>query len=109
MLKLRKKHVTRADGGRMDYSELLKLARKQTGMSQVEFAKYFKLPRRTYQDWEYGKNPIPEYMIRLMLYKLKMEGKTGDLSNHLSDEKQEGEKDERLYCKRGSIYTIEEI
>lgn len=70
----------------MEYNEILKIARKQSGMSQVEFATYFVLPRRTYQDWEYGKNPIPEYILRLMLYKLRMEGITEDLSIHLSDD-----------------------
>ncbi len=70
----------------MEYNEILKTARKQSGMSQVEFASYFNLPRRTYQDWEYGKNPIPEYILRLMLYKLRMEGITEDLSIHLSDD-----------------------
>lgn len=70
----------------MKYNEILKEARKQSGMSQVNFATYFNLSRRTYQDWEYGKNPIPEYILRLMLYKLKMEGITEDLLLHLPDD-----------------------
>lgn len=84
---IKKKRGIRAEGGvSMDYNEILKKAREQSGMSQLEFATYFKVPRRTYQDWEYGKSKVPEYMLRLMLYKLKMEGKTGDLTEHLPDE-----------------------
>ena len=35
--------------------------------------KYFYMPYRTYQDWELGNRVIPEYILRLVLYKLEME------------------------------------
>jgi len=54
-------------------------------MTQAEFAMYFNVPKRTYQDWEYGKSKVPEYLLRLMLYKLKMEGKTEDLTELITD------------------------
>lgn len=70
----------------MESKDVLKKAREQVGWSQAKFADYFGVPKRTYQDWEYGKRNMPAYLLRLMLYKLKMEGKTEDLSKYLDDE-----------------------
>lgn len=53
--------------------EVLSL-RKKTGMKQTEFAKYFGIPYRTYQDWELGKRKMAAYMFDLMKYKLHKEG-----------------------------------
>ena len=36
----------------MELKELLKEARKQTGMTQKQFAAYFRIPYRTLEDWE---------------------------------------------------------
>ena len=38
----------------MELKELLKEARKQTGMTQKQFAAYFRIPYRTLEDWERG-------------------------------------------------------
>ena len=46
-----------------------------TGMSRKEFAEYFGIPYRTLQDWELGNRSMPEYLFRLMRYKLLIEGK----------------------------------
>ena len=48
--------------------------RKQTGMNRREFAEYFGIPYRTVQDWELGNRQMPDYLLRLMVYKVKMEG-----------------------------------
>ncbi len=53
--------------------ELLEL-RKQTGMNRREFAEYFGIPYRTVQDWELGNRQMPEYLFRLMVYKITVEG-----------------------------------
>ena len=53
--------------------ELLEL-RKQTGMNRREFAEYFGIPYRTVQDWELGNRQMPEYLLRLMVYKIAIEG-----------------------------------
>lgn len=55
---------------KMDY--LINL-REETGMNRKEFCEYFEIPYRTMQDWELGKREIPEYLLRLMAYKVKME------------------------------------
>ena len=47
--------------------------RKCLGMSQAKFAKYFNIPFRTVQNWEYGVSECPEYLKELILYKLKKE------------------------------------
>lgn len=52
--------------------ELIEI-RKNTGMNRREFAEYFGIPYRTMQDWELGNRQMPEYLFRLMEYKIRME------------------------------------
>ena len=47
--------------------------RKRTGMNRREFAEYFNIPYRTVQDWELGNRQMPEYLFRLIEYKIRME------------------------------------
>ena len=37
------------------------------------FCEYFEIPYRTMQDWELGNRKMPDYLLRLMAYKIKME------------------------------------
>lgn len=53
--------------------EELKKLRENTGMNRREFAEYFGIPYRTVQDWELGNRKMPDYLLRLMVYKVKME------------------------------------
>ena len=57
----------------MDLQEELIRLREETGMKRSEFARYFGIPYRTMQDWELGNRKIPEYLLRLMAYKIKTE------------------------------------
>lgn len=57
----------------MGESKELRVIREQTGMNRREFSDFFGIPYRTVQDWEAGKRKMPEYLLRLMLYKLRME------------------------------------
>lgn len=57
----------------MDIKDRLVEIRKETGMNRREFAEYFEIPYRTLQDWELGNRQMPEYLLRLMAYKVKME------------------------------------
>lgn len=50
---------------------IAKILRKATGMSQNEFAKYFEMPAGTLRNWEQGIRACPEYLIKLMVSKLK--------------------------------------
>ena len=69
----------------MTNAEIIKDARKQTDMSQSEFADYFGIPKRTLQDWEYEKRKMPQYLLRLMIYKLEIEKMVSGLGDEISD------------------------
>lgn len=47
--------------------------RMTTGLNRKEFAEYFGIPYRTVQDWELGQRKMPEYLFRLMEYKIRIE------------------------------------
>lgn len=51
----------------------LKELREASGMDRAEFAKYFCIPYRTVQSWELGDRKCPDYVIRLIEYKLNKE------------------------------------
>lgn len=44
----------------------VKELRKMTGLTQTEFGKKYKIPMRTIQNWEGGKNTPPEYVMFLL-------------------------------------------
>lgn len=48
--------------------------RTKTGMTQKAFSEYFGIPHRTIQNWEGGQRECPEYLFRLMKYRLENEG-----------------------------------
>ena len=48
--------------------------REASGMSRKAFGEYFGIPYRTIQSWELGDRDCPEYLLDLMVYKLKNEG-----------------------------------
>lgn len=52
--------------------ELIKLKEK-TGLNWKKLSEYYGIPYRTIQDWYSGKRHMPEYLIRLMVYKFEME------------------------------------
>ena len=52
----------------------LKDLRLASGMSRREYAEYFEIPYRTIQSWELGDRECPEYLLKLMYYKLEKEG-----------------------------------
>lgn len=56
-----------------DTKEQLLELRASTGMNRRQFAEYFGIPYRTVQDWELGNRSMPEYLLRLMAYRIKIE------------------------------------
>lgn len=52
----------------------IKELRTLSGMTQQAFAEYFGFSRRTVQSWEGGKRECPEYLLKLIRYKLEHEG-----------------------------------
>lgn len=49
--------------------------RDSAGMTRKEFCEYFGIPYRTVQDWELGNRTMPDYLLRLIEYKLQMDKK----------------------------------
>ena len=71
----------------MEASEELRKLRESTGMNRKEFCEYFEIPYMTETDWELGNRRVPQYLLRLMAYKIWME--------QLADQKKENDqKDE---------------
>ena len=57
----------------MDRKEELIALRKWTGMNRKQFCEYFQIPYRTMTDWELGNRTMPDYLLRLMEYKVRTE------------------------------------
>ena len=53
---------------------MIKELRTASGMTQQAFSDYFKIPKRTIEDWENARRKAPDYLIELIEYKLKNEG-----------------------------------
>ena len=53
----------------MKFKEL----RQASGMNLKQFSDYFEIPYRTVQNWEGGQRDCPEYLMKLMQYKLDNE------------------------------------
>jgi len=47
--------------------------RESLSLNRREFAESFGIPLRTMEDWEAGRRKMPDYLLRLMGYKLRME------------------------------------
>ena len=61
-------------GEAMEARDELKKLRESTGMNRKEFCEYFEIPYMTETDWELGNRRVPKYLLRLMAYKIEMEG-----------------------------------
>ena len=57
----------------MEAREELRKLRESTGMNRKEFCEYFEIPYMTETDWELGNRRVPQYLLRLMEYKVQME------------------------------------
>ena len=57
----------------MEEMNEIKQLRKGSGMTQKAFSEFFGIPVRTLQDWEAGVRTPPNYVVRLLPYKLKAE------------------------------------
>ena len=68
-----------ADMKKRMYASTVAYIRNQTGMNKKEFAEYLGIPYRTLQDWELGNTQAPEYVLRLIAYKVMWEKERGNL------------------------------
>lgn len=53
--------------------EQLKEIRSKTGLNRKEFAEYLEIPYRTMTDWERGERQMPEYVLKLIRYKVQID------------------------------------
>ncbi len=51
----------------------LKEIRKDLGMNRTEFSRYIGIPLRTLEEWEAGRRQMPDYVLRLLSYYIRME------------------------------------
>ncbi len=53
----------------------IKELRTKSGMTQKQFSEYLNIPKRTIEEWEGQRRIPPIYVLELIEYKLKKEGK----------------------------------
>lgn len=53
--------------------EVMKKNRELTGMNRREFSDYMDIPLRTLEEWEAGRRKMPDYVLRLITYYVRME------------------------------------
>ena len=54
-----------------------KMIRQKSGMNRTEFSSWLGVPYRTMQEWELGRRAMPEYVLRLIAYKVMNELREG--------------------------------
>ena len=57
----------------MNKGSQIKELREKMGMNRREFCDYYGIPYRTVQDWEAGKRELPDYLLRLIIYRAEIE------------------------------------
>ena len=57
----------------MEARDELRKLRESTGMNRKQFCEYFEIPYMTETDWELGNRRVPQYLIRLMEQKVRIE------------------------------------
>ena len=59
----------------------MKEIRKSLGLTQKEFGKKYKIPRRTIEDWDRGMKSPPSYWVEIFVKLLKYEKVYGELND----------------------------
>lgn len=54
-----------------------KAIRESAGMTRAQFSEWTGIPIRTMEEWEIGRRVMPEYVLRLVAYKVLMEKAAG--------------------------------
>lgn len=69
----------------MENGSIVREARKAAGLSQSEFAGHLEIPIRTLQQWEQGRRNLPDYVLKLILFKLEADGLTRNFLKRFRD------------------------
>lgn len=51
--------------------------RQASGLTQAQFSERFEIPKRTIEEWDRGTRTPPEYLLKLIEFKIRHENKTG--------------------------------
>ena len=68
---------TDADANRRKMAYAFKMIRTQSGMNRKDFSAWLGIPYRTMQEWELGRRQMPDYVLRLIAYKVSNEKREG--------------------------------
>ena len=68
-----------AERRKMAYA--FKMIREMSGMNRKDFSVWLGIPYRTMQEWELGRRVMPEYVLRLIAYKVLNEKRKGAFAN----------------------------
>ena len=61
------------DAERMRIAYVFRAIREFSGMNRKEFSEWLEIPYRTMQEWELGRRVMPEYVLKLIAYKVANE------------------------------------
>ena len=61
------------DAERMRVAYVFRAIREFSGMNRKEFSEWLEIPYRTMQEWELGRRVMPEYVLKLIAYKVANE------------------------------------
>ena len=50
----------------------LKEIRATLGLNRKAFSEYIEIPLRNLEEWEAGRRKMPEYLLRMLIYYIKM-------------------------------------
>ncbi|SFK99199.1 hypothetical protein SAMN05216390_10751 [Lachnospiraceae bacterium KH1T2] len=73
-----------SDADRRKIAYAFKMIREESGMSRNEFSAWLGVPYRTMQEWELGRRKMPEYVLRLIAYKVVNEKEKGRIGQDKS-------------------------
>ena len=62
-----------ADAERMRIAYVFRAIREFSGMNRKDFSEWLEIPYRTMQEWELGRRVMPEYVLKLIAYKVANE------------------------------------
>ena len=65
--------IEKHDDERKNMANVFLAVREKSGMSRKEFSEWLGIPYRTMQEWELGRRMMPDYLLRLIAYKVKTE------------------------------------
>ena len=70
-----------SDAERRKMAYAFKVIREESGMNRKDFSEWLGIPYRTMQEWELGRRMMPEYVLRLIAYKVANEKQKGKLDH----------------------------